>query len=382
MEHQFAFLIHPFDRRDITRKLPALAALPDPTLDRLLRHLPPLLVDRIDGVTGAQGVKTSGWLVGTPLTSQQLLELPWPVVYRKLLAAGKKAVRLGAKVLGLGAFTAVAGDAGVSLARRLPIAVTTGNSYTVAIALKAADVGARWMGWDPDRAGWVVMGATGGVGRVSVEILASRGRKVFAHVRDDRKAGEFLEYFRQRGLEGRIEMDHDVRRILSQAPLVITCSSALEAVVQPQDLLPGAVVCDVARPRDVSRQVADHRPDVLVIDGGLVKVPGGYPGTLDLGLPADTVYACMAETMVLAMEGRLEHFSLGRNLTADRVREIAELAKKHGFELAAFRSFERALTREAVERIRREADFRRGEAAPGPGADGRLTGDRPDPVGV
>ncbi|CAB3390837.1 hypothetical protein [Kyrpidia spormannii] len=164
MEHQFAFLIHPFDRRDITRKLPALAALPDPTLDRLLRHLPPLLVDRIDGVTGAQGVKTSGWLVGTPLTSQQLLELPWPVVYRKLLAAGKKAVRLGAKVLGLGAFTAVAGDAGVSLARRLPIAVTTGNSYTVAIALKAADVGARWMGWDPDRAGWVVMGATGAWG--------------------------------------------------------------------------------------------------------------------------------------------------------------------------------------------------------------------------
>ncbi|MDI3256503.1 MAG: shikimate dehydrogenase [Kyrpidia sp.] len=376
MERRFAFLIHPFERRDIARKLPGVAALPDPTLDRLLRHLPPFVADRIERVESDLGAGASGWLVATPLTSRQLLELPWPWVYRKLLAAGRKAVRLGAHILGLGAFTAVAGDAGVSLAKRLPIAVTTGNSYTVATAVEAAERGAGWMGWDPDTTPWAVLGATGAVGRVCVEMLAAGGRKVYAHMRDGQKREVFQEYFRQRGLDGRLSLDEDLRRVLSRAPLVIACSSALEAVIQPDDLLPGAVVCDVARPRDVSRQVSDLRPDVLVIDGGLVKVPGGYPGTLDLGLPPDTVYACMAETMVLAMEGRLEHFSLGRSLTAERVREIHELARKHGFQLAAFRSFDRALTREAMERTRRQAEIRRSDRRK------VLTGDRPDPVGV
>ncbi|MBX6396265.1 MAG: shikimate dehydrogenase, partial [Alicyclobacillaceae bacterium] len=218
---------------------------------------------------------------------------------------------------------------------------------------------------------WAVLGATGAVGRVCVEILAAKGRTVYAHVRDGRKAEVLREYFRQRGLEARLGFDDDLRRVLRRAPLVIACSSAVEAVVQAEDLLPGAVVCDVARPRDVSRRVADSRPDVLVIDGGLVKVPGGYPGRLDLGLPPDTVYACMAETMVLALEGRIEPFTLGRNLTADQVREMEGLARKHGFRLGEFRSFERALSREAVARTRQIAETLR-----------KTHQERPDPVGV
>lgn len=368
MAFRFAFLIHPLERQDVARKLPWLAALPDPVLDRLLRHFPPLVADRIERVESEAGARTSGWLVGTPLTSHQLLEWPWTVVYRKLLAAGRRAAKLGADILGLGAFTAVAGDAGVSLSKALPLAVTTGNSYTVAVALEAAEQGAAWMGWDGERTPWAVLGATGAIGRVCAEILLARGRFVYAHVRNAQKAEVLWEYFRQRGLEARLSIEDDTRRILRRAPLVVACSSALEAVVEASDLLPGAVVCDVARPRDVSRQVADLRPDVLVIDGGLVKVPGGYAGKLDLGLPPGTVYACMAETMVLALEGRIEPFTLGRNLTAERVWEIDRLARKHGFRLGAFRSFERALTREAVERTRRSADS--------------LRAGRPDPVGV
>ena len=40
-----------------------------------------------------------------------------------------------------------------------------------------------------------------------------------------------------------------------------------------------------------------------------------------------TSYACMAETMILALEGRFENYSLGRDLTVSQVKEIARLGE-------------------------------------------------------
>jgi hypothetical protein len=60
----------------------------------------------------------------------------------------------------------------------------------------------------------------------------------------------------------------------------------------------------------------------------------------------------MAETMILALEGRFESYTLGRNIRVEQVKGIARLAAKHGFRLAGLRSFERAVTEEQIARIR------------------------------
>lgn len=62
--------------------------------------------------------------------------------------------------------------------------------------------------------------------------------------------------------------------------------------------------------------------------------------------------ACMAETMILAMEERYENFTLGRNLRYEQVAEIDQLAKKHGFAVSGFRAFEKQLSDEKLESIR------------------------------
>jgi predicted amino acid dehydrogenase len=98
-----------------------------------------------------------------------------------------------------------------------------------------------------------------------------------------------------------------------------------------------------------------ERPDVLVIEGGAVEVPGEVDFHLDFGFPPRTSYACMAETMILALENRYESFSLGRELSLERVHEIAALAAKHGFRLAGFRSFERQVTEQYIEGVRKAA---------------------------
>jgi fatty aldehyde-generating acyl-ACP reductase len=151
---------------------------------------------------------------------------------------------------------------------------------------------------------------------------------------------------------------------IHEADLVLTVTSAIDAVLHPVDLKPGAVVCDVARPRDVSVEVAKKRDDVLVIEGGMVEVPGPVDFHFDFGFPPKMAYACMAETMALAMEGHYEDYSLGKELTVARAREIGEICARHGFRLGGFRSFERAVTAEQIAQVRERAYQNRKSWAP------------------
>jgi predicted amino acid dehydrogenase len=140
------------------------------------------------------------------------------------------------------------------------------------------------------------------------------------------------------------------------AGLILTVTSALHAVIEPEHLKPGAVVCDVARPRDVSRRVADVRDDVLVIEGGMVEVPGDPPDFgFDFGFPPRHSYACMAETMALALEGRYKDYTIGKNLRIEQVNEISAIARRHGFRLSGFRSFEQPVSDETIARVRERA---------------------------
>jgi fatty aldehyde-generating acyl-ACP reductase len=65
----------------------------------------------------------------------------------------------------------------------------------------------------------------------------------------------------------------------------------------------------------------------------------------------------MAETMILALEGKFVDYTIGKKVSRSQVTEISTLAEKHGFHLSGFRSFEKAVTTEQIEHIRRSARF-------------------------
>ena len=111
-----------------------------------------------------------------PYTPTRMLELPERTVYRKITQTGRMAEQLGAKILGLGAFTSVVGDAGVTIAKNLDLPVTTGDSYTVAIAVQAVEKAAAEMRIPLASASAAVVGATGAIGRVCASMLAKRWR--------------------------------------------------------------------------------------------------------------------------------------------------------------------------------------------------------------
>jgi fatty aldehyde-generating acyl-ACP reductase len=100
------------------------------------------------------------------------------------------------------------------------------------------------------------------------------------------------------------------------------------------------------------------RQDILVIDGGMVEVPGPVDFHFDFGFPPGKAYACMAETMALALEGRFEDYTLGKQITRAQVDEITAIAERHGFCLSGFRSFERPVTEEQIDSVRQKARAR------------------------
>ena len=131
--------------------------------------------------------------------------------------------------------------------------------------------------------------------------------------------------------------------------MIVTCTTSGGGILRPEALKSGCVICDVAVPHDVCREVAQLRPDVLVLEGGVVEAPGEARFNFDFGFPEGICLACMAETMTLALEGRFEDFSIGRGLEMEKVEEIQRLATRHGFRLAGFRAFDEPITTERIE---------------------------------
>jgi predicted amino acid dehydrogenase len=266
------------------------------------------------------------------------------------------AEELGAKILGLGAYTSVVGDAGKTIAERLDIPVTTGDSYTVTIAVEAIYEAARVMDITMSDSTVAVVGATGTIGRTCAEMLAGGSAKLLLVGRRAEALDELREKCEVQGAVVSASTEIDA---IYDADLILAVTSAIDAVIEPRHLKPGAVVCDVARPRDVSKRVAAERDDVLVIEGGMVEVPGPVDFGFDFGFPPKMAYACMAETMALALEGRYEDYTIGKDIRVEQSREIGAIAARHGFKLSGFRSFEHAVTPETIASVRERAAHNR-----------------------
>jgi len=351
---RFAFVVHPITPKDAARKYPIAKYFPDSWIEAFLRHKKPMVVSRVTGVESITGAKTEGLFVGCPLTPAMMTEkMPLEAVYERIVQCCELAAKEGAKLIGLGAFTSVVGDGGITIAQRSPIPVTTGNSYTVATAIEGTLQACDLVGVPRGQAVLAVVGATGSIGKTCARVLAPDFARTIVVGRDQARTEQLAAEI------PRATATTQVTDLL-QADVVITVTSSDVDVIMPEHLRPGAIVCDVARPRDVSVRVAKERPDVLVIEGGVVAVPGNVDFGIHFGFPPKTAYACMSETMMLALDDRAESFTLGKDVSVDQVVETQRLAEKHGFRLAGFRSFERAVDPAAIER----ASLARAKAGP------------------
>jgi predicted amino acid dehydrogenase len=358
---RFAFVIHPLSVDHIFNHplLKYLRFLPKGLIERLMANLRPLYLSRITGVRSpATGKEVEGYLISLAATPRELMRRKPGFTYRRLIVASRMAQQMGAQIMGLGAFTKVVGDAGMTVAYKSDIAITSGNSLTVVATLEAAKQAVIQMGAsDLTKGRAVVIGATGSIGSVCSRLIAQAIGDVVLVAPRPEKLIPLKQTIEAETPGARVIIATNADPHLAGADLVVTTTTAIgQKVIDVLKLKPGCVVCDVARPPDVKEEDAQLRPDVLVIESGEVLLPGEPDFGFDIGLPPGVAYACLAETAVLAMEGRFENFTLGRNIEMEKAKEMYHLFKKHGLQLEGLRSFGRYVTEEEVAHKRELAD--------------------------
>jgi len=336
-------------------------------------------VDELAGLVSQTGARAEGRLYEIPLTGSEILEDP-----HRALGLMEKAVDAaagwGARVVGLGSMTGVVGGNGALLAERGPVAVTTGNSLTVYAALQNLYNACDEAGVDLARESVAVVGIPGSIATAAATLLAPQCRELLLVARRPSQRASRLAH----QLGGRLLLD--IPSALARARVVVSATSTGDCIDQRQ-LLPGALAVDVAVPTDVQGTEA-VRDDVLVISGGLAKVPPTMPrDSMFLGFYQGTVPCCLGETMVLALEGRPECYSIGRDLDLDKIQEVGALARGQGFDFGHLVSFGLPIEPGVLARYRKA--IRRGQGSgvrgQGSGVRGRDAGTpflTPDPCPV
>nr|ABW82987.1 pyridoxalphosphate dependent aminotransferase class III [uncultured bacterium pEAF66] len=305
----------------------------------------------------------------------------------------KAASEDGCEIAGLGMFTSIVTNNCLSL--RVPdTALTTGNAFTVAMAIDAIDNAVAAAGLPIEELTVVVVGAAGNIASTYASLLSekttrlillgserngslSRLNQTLHSIYDDtwqeictlprEKLGrlaqrlvreplvaEWLEegtapqrgrgkaiaqYVAERhGHDPYITVSTD-RSLIRRGHIVLCAANSAEPFLTGEDFRENAIVCDIAVPNNVCEGIGKDRPDVVYQQGGIVATPNGeslHPGARAF-LGAGQLFACMAETVIMGLAGINRHYSYGA-ISKQQVREIAALGRAHGFSLAEYKT--------------------------------------------
>ncbi len=346
--NRFAFVIHPLSQEYFKNVKPIelLSRVSPPvfmdTVEKVMAYTPPFVYSKVTGIKSPTGAEAEGWLISVGGTPAEIMSRSPEFTYRRLLDAAWIAKGLGAQIMGLGAFTKVVGDAGLTVSKRAPLPITTGNSYSASGALWAAHDAMLRLGLvekppSGQKAQFkaMVVGATGSIGSVCARLLAMVAAETYLVSPETAKLLALKESILKETPDAKLYLSSRADKDIAGMDMIVTATSgAGKKVLDITKVKPGCVITDVARPLDLPPEEVAQRPDVLVIESGEIELPGDVSMN-NIGLPKNVAYACLAETIVLALEGRFENFTVGRNIEWEKVREIYRLGLKHGMKLAA-----------------------------------------------
>lgn len=354
---RFAFVFHPHDITSLGDWVllePNLKLKRRRTAERALRWFPPFKRETVTGIKSLLGKEIEGDMILWPMIPEQILKMDSKFTTGKLIDAGKLAQDMGAKIIGLGAFAASIGQRGKALSRAVDIAVTTGTSYTIITVVKAIFKAAKEVGISVERSRVSVIGATGAIGSVTAQLIAKYVSQLNLVARNWFRLEALKELImNSQKVPPVLKIFDNIKNALKVSDIVVIATNAINVLIDIDDVLPGTVICDISLPHNITKEDAEKRSDVLVIDGGVVRPPGNCDFHFNFGLLPGLAYACMAETMILTLEGLFENYSIGGRIPIERIEKIERMGNKHGFVLADFKSFGKKMSKSKIDIVRK-----------------------------
>ena len=355
------FIGHPIDMEHLYRMMGSLSfvarKIPQFTFKELLKNIPAYRLSTVKNIRSSRDVLIDCHTIICPLLPEDMVALDEKFVVGRISQAVRKAERLGAKIATLGGFTSVIGNEGYEVSKCVNIPVTSGNSYTAGLAIEGIIRAAYYMDITLSGATLAVIGATGDIGSICTKILAKKVKRLNLAARNEPKLAHFTDEIKT--INSNIKLHMHAKDAVKDADIILTVTSAISNVIDPENLKPGSIVCDVAIPANIAKEIVRARNDVFVFEGGLAKLPFQNEikdRRFNELMPAGSIYGCLAEGVALAFEGRFENYSIGRgNITEEKVNEIMGIAKKHGMKLSDFFCGFRFYSDEDIASIKRNA---------------------------
>lgn len=335
---RIGILGHLIQASDLKRGSKLLKVIPDRLLEEVMKNL-----------KGKRGVffaskfnafdQVDGYLMAVLLTASQVMNLPREFVQKRILDALVSAQeKFGIELVQLGALTKSVTDAGQWIVQQDAYRgyVNHGDAFTSAVTIQAVEKIAEIKKIDLSQISIGIVGAYGTIGKAVSKILAPRCGKAIL-------VGRNMEGFRE--LKDYLSSSHSLMTndlvAAKKADIIITATSHPSALLSSSHLKKGVAIIDVSTPPNVSREVTRQRSDILRIDGGLVVNAGVNLG-FQIGPPKDTMYACVAEVIMQALEN--EKKSYVGPVDLHHLEKTKQWSKKWGFALAPFTCFGKIIT--------------------------------------
>ncbi|WP_158262281.1 MULTISPECIES: aminotransferase class III-fold pyridoxal phosphate-dependent enzyme [Pirellulaceae] len=380
---RFAFVVHFLKITDFALFDPSLSELTPKELrylrDRLVAASGPIPIGEIR-VESKTGQVAYGEIIVVPFDTEELLAMRSNEAIRWVEWAFEIGSHRGAKVVGLGGFTSIVTNGGTALPKSRRTICTSGNALTAAMAVEAVIDAVERSGRKMSDVTIAVVGAAGVIGRAMSQKLAQLvgalclvgrggGSDLAQHRLIDvatsciqsvwtidatnrtQSLGTLAKVIQQQATcidavqlatawaqsDGPISVSWDPNDATRMADVTITATSSPEPIIDIAAPKQGAILCDVSRPYNIADEIVKVRPDIQLVRGGQVALPGNPelgPLTQDV---RGVLVACASETILLALESAKD--DLGHRgdwcgqLSPFQLEVIERSAIKHGFRL-------------------------------------------------
>jgi len=335
-----AWLCHMIDNDGLVHLEPSFGNRSDEQRERLLSRLAPLanpvvLSEVLVGSPTGQSVRLYPILL--PVTSAWIKRCMDEGMVDAVTSIVQKAIdlaeHLGCDLAALGQYTSIVTAGGLRLDRG-SIGLCTGNSYSLSLSLDAIAHAEQQRGIVPARATCAVIGAGGNIGHAAAQLLSSHYGKTL--LLGSTRPGSADRLKRLAATIRNAEVI-DQPLGLRQADVILAASSAVDRPIRSEHLRHRAVICDLSVPSILNEGLGDSRHDLMVIKGGIVKLP--FEEDLSIvGFPLEKgrTYGCMGEALLLGFENRCDRHFTGR-VRVDGVRYLSALGHRHGFEIDQYK---------------------------------------------
>jgi predicted amino acid dehydrogenase len=171
----------------------------------------------------------------------EMIEKDIWTIFSKVVKACKIAEKYGVGVVTLGGFTSIVGERiGQEIAREVDVAVTTGNTFTAAMAVDGVLKAANLLNLAPASLNTAIIGGTGDIGSGCARVLADKVKQLTI-------TGRTKENLKRLSIElskkhkAKIEATTDNEKAVKDADIVISVASATAPILQIDWFKPGAL---------------------------------------------------------------------------------------------------------------------------------------------